>query len=294
MVRAVSDMLWTDRKNFRLYALAALVAATVFIWYVALAEERGGKLTVAFLDVGQGDAAFIESPTGVQVLVDGGPGRGVLRALGREMPFFDRSLDVVIATHPDQDHIGGLPDVLARYKVAHIIEPGVAVETAVYRAFVEGIAREGATRTLARRGERIVLGGGVFLDILFPDRDPSGLEPNVASIVAKLTYGETSFLLTGDSPKSIEGYLAALDGTALDVDVLKVGHHGSKTSTSDQLLGLASPAYVVISAGKGNRYGHPHSEVLDALSRFDVEELGTYERGTIIFESDGREVRLKK
>ncbi|MDP3735619.1 MAG: ComEC/Rec2 family competence protein [bacterium] len=282
------------KKNIRSYALVALFAVTVFVWYAALREERGGVLSVAFLDVGQGDAALIESPTGRQVLIDGGPGRSVLRALGRTMPFFDRSIDVVIATHPDQDHIGGLPEVLARYRVSHILEPGVAADTAVYGAFAESVRIEGAEHILARRGQKIELGGGAYLDILFPDRDAGGLETNTASVVLKLTYGATSFLLTGDSPKQIEEYLAALDGEALDVDVLKAGHHGSKTSTSDYLLGLASPAYAVISAGHDNRYGHPHREVLDALARFGVKPLGTYERGTIIFESDGREVRLKK
>ena len=287
-------MLIGFRKNARFYSFVALLVATGLVWYVALHEERGGLLTVAFLDVGQGDAALIESPTGTQVLIDaGGPDRSVLRALGRVMPFFDRSIDVVIATHPDQDHIGGLPEVLARYRISHILEPGVAAETAVYDAFEERVEDEGAEHVLARRGTRVELGGGVFLDILFPDRDTTGLETNTASIVAKLSYGTTSFLLTGDSPKQIEEYLATLDGAALDVDVLKVGHHGSKTSTSDHLLGLASPAYAVLSAGKDNRYGHPHQEVLDALGRFGIETVGTYERGTIVFESDGREVRLR-
>ena len=147
---------------------------------------------------------------------------------------------------------------------------------------------------LARRGMRVELGGGAYLDILFPDRDTDGFETNTASVVAKLTYGTTSFLFTGDSPKAIEEYLATLDGAALDVDVLKIGHHGSKTSTSDQLIGFASPAYAVLSAGKDNRYGHPHQEVLERLARFGVEPLGTYERGTIVFESDGREVRLRR
>ncbi len=282
------------KKNTRSYALVALLAATVFVWYAALREERGGLLTISFLDVGQGDAALIESPTGVQVLIDGGPDRSVLRALGRVMPFFDRSIDVVIATHPDQDHIGGLPEVLARYRASHIIEPGVVADTAVYDTFVESVRAEGAEHALARRGMQIDLGGGAYLDILFPDREASGLETNTASVVLKLTYGATSFLLTGDSPKQVEEYLATLDGETLDVDVLKAGHHGSRTSTSDHLLGLASPAYAVISAGKDNRYGHPHQEVLDALARFGVKSLGTYERGTIIFESDGNEVRLKK
>ena len=139
---------------------------------------------------------------------------------------------------------------------------------------------------------RVVLDGknGVFLEILFPDRDVSGLTTNNGSIVAKLIYGNTSFLLTGDSPKAVESYLVSLDGQSLRSDVLKVGHHGSKTSTGEIFLGYVSPEYAVISSGKNNKYGHPHKETTDALEKFNVSYWKTATAGTVVFRSDGEKV----
>ena len=282
------------RKNLHWYILGALLTATIFIWYAVAAEDRGGKLTVAFLDVGQGDAIFIESPTGTQILVDGGPSGVVLRELGKVMPFYDHTIDMLVVTNPDVDHFAGFLDVLRAYKVSAVVEPGTVGASAEYKTFSEEIAREEAATFLARRGQRIELGGGAFFEVFFPDRDVSGLNPNEGSIVGKLVYGNTSFLLTGDTTEAVEEYLAHLDGKQLNVDVLKVGHHGSKTSTGEAILGFASPAMAVISAGKDNRYGHPHQEVLERLKQFEIETLGTYERGTIVMESDGETVRLKK
>lgn len=280
------------RNNAKWYLLAALFIANFFIWHAIFAEERGGMLTVAFFDVGQGDAIFIEAPNGNQMLVDGGPGTSVIRALGEVMPFYDRTIDAVIATHPDADHIGGLPEVLRRYDVGFFLDPGVSSDTGVYKALVQSIGLAGAKYIIARRGMNIALdeAAGVFLEILFPDRDMEGTDTNDASIVANLVYGDTSFLLTGDSPQKIEKYLAAIDGKNLDTNVLKAGHHGSKTSTSDILLGFASPEIAIISAGTNNRYGHPHEEVLNRLSEFGVRVLRTDEEGTIIIKSDGERI----
>ena len=310
------------RKNLHWYILGALLTATIFIWYAVAAEDRGGKLTVAFLDVGQGDAIFIESPTGTQILVDGGPSGVVLRELGKVMPFYDHTIDMLVVTNPDVDHFAGFLDVLRAYKVSAVVEPGTVGASAEYRAFEGMIEKESSQpplnlpleqplsrqfplrkggkggeeekpeRILARRGQTIDIGGGAYIEILFPDRDVSGLNPNEGSIVGKLVYGNTSFLLTGDTTEAVEEYLAHLDGKQLNVDVLKVGHHGSKTSTGAAILGFASPAIAVISASKDNKYGHPHQEVLERLKQFEIETLGTYERGTIVMESDGETVRL--
>lgn len=281
------------RQNLHWWILGLLAAVAVLIWYAVAAEDRSGFLTVAFLDVGQGDAIFIESPTGTQILIDGGPDKSVLRELGKVMPFYDRTIDMLIVSNSDRDHFAGFLDVLRSYKVAAVMEPGTAGASAEYKIFGEEVAREQATTLLARRGQKVDLGGGAAVEILFPDRDVEGVDTNDGSIVAKLTYGATSFLLTGDTTSAVEEYLAQLDGKRLDTDVLKVGHHGSKTSTSEALLGFASPAIAVISAGRENRYGHPHKEVLERLARFEVETLGTYERGTIVFLSNGETVRVK-
>lgn len=280
-------------KHLQWHMLVALVVATGFIWYAVLAESKD-ELTVAFLDVGQGDAILIETAQNQQILIDGGRNRAVLRELRKVMPFYDRSIDVVIATHPDADHIGGLPDVLERYEVATVIEPGVEADTAVYKAFERLIEEKNIQRILARRGMMLALGDGAYLLILFPDRDVSGVGSNDASVVAKLVYGKTSFLFTGDVSLKIEEYLVALDGRNLDVDVLKVGHHGSKTSTSKVFIGFTSPEYAVVSAGAGNSYGHPHKEVLTALEGFGVSILRTDLQGTIIMTSDGDDLEVVK
>lgn len=145
----------------------------------------------------------------------------------------------------------------------------------------------------ARRGQRYDLGGGVFLDILFPDTNASTMESNTSSIVARLVYDETSFLLTGDSPKAIEEYLVLIEGEYLKSDVLKVGHHGSRTSTAEMFLDEVSPQYAVISAGADNSYGHPHLEVTDALFNAGLTTLNTGEVGRIVFWSDGQSLELR-
>ena len=245
-------------------------------------------LTVAFLDVGQGDAIFIETPSGKQMLIDGGAGRAVLSELSGAMPFFDRSIDVVISTHPDKDHIGGLPDVFESYKVALVIDPNVPDEKAVYAEYEKDITLEEAKHVVARRGQTLLFGDGVEVQILFPDRDMSGVKnANDASVVTRLVYGGTEVMLTGDAPESIEKYLVSLGAENLKSDILKAGHHGSRTSTSKEFVAAVDPTYTIISAGKDNSYGHPHKEVIETLTLASTTILATYNEGTIIFESDG-------
>ena len=283
----------TLRKHAVLFFVGILFAANFFIWYAVSAEERG-ILTVAFLDVGQGDAIFIESPTGKQILLDGGPDGSILSGIGALLPFYDRSIDMLIVSNPDKDHFAGFIDVLKNYQVGNIMEPGTIPNTEIYKIFKEFVREEGATSVLARRGMNIDLGGGAYLQILFPDRDVSGLSTNDGSIIAKLTYGDTSILLAGDTTQNIEKYLVDLDGSNLDVDVLKLAHHGSKTSSSEPLLAVTTPDYAIISAGLHNKYGHPHKEVIERLAKYNIPTLGTYEDGMIIFESDGEQLWRKK
>ena len=279
--------------NIRWYLLAILLFANFFIWNAIFIETRNGILTVVFLDAGQGDAIFIEAPNGNQVLIDGGPNKSVLRQLSKVMPFYDRSIDIVIATHPDKDHIGGLPDVLQRYTVDFILESGAKNDTGISRAFESAILQNKIKRIFAKRGMAITLGDDVFLNILFPDRDVSEVESNTTSIVAQLVYKNTEFMFTGDSPKTIEEYLVFLDGEKLRSDVLKVGHHGSKTSSLESFVGYVSPEYAIISAGADNSYGHPHKEVVEILNQFGSAILNTKDNGAIVFKSDGENIVVK-
>jgi competence protein ComEC len=274
-------------QSLRLGALVILLLIDIVAWSACL-TSRPGYLTVAFLAIGQGDSIFVESAAGTQLLIDGGPDRAVVRELGSRIPVYDRSIDLVLATHPDADHIGGLPDVLGTFDVGAIVENGGSSETATFRAWqASGAAEPGARIVRATRGTVIMLDEETRLTVLFPDRDVTTAESNDGSIVARLDYGDISFLFTGDAPERIERYLTYLEPTLLDSDVLKVGHHGSKTSTSEGFVAAVTPTYAVISAGRDNRYGHPHKDVLDTLVKAGTEILRTDELGTVVFESDG-------
>lgn len=281
------------RRIALLLVSLALVPVTILVWANVITSHTP-LLRVSVLDVGQGDAIFIQSPTGTQILIDGGRDRSVLRRLPREMPLLDRSIDVVIETHPDADHIGGLPGVFDRYRVSYFLSPGVEHSTSDTLALAYALQSErGVTSVTARRGMRLDIGGGAYIDILYPDRDIKTVETNTGSIVARLVYGDTAFMLTGDAPASVEEWLVALDGETLESDVLKAGHHGSKTSSSAVWLEMVSPEFVAISAGEGNSYGHPAPEVLERIRAEGAAILSTIEEGTIRFTSDGVAVTHK-
>ena len=275
-------------KYARWIILSIFILVDVLIWAMAIRADRRGILTVAFLDVGQGDSIYIEAPNGNQVLIDGGASvGGVLHLLRQVMPFYDHSIDLVLATHPDQDHIGGLPMVLERMNVLGAITTENTSDTGTYNEFKKKILEKRVQHIIARSGEKFVLDNGVVLEILFPTQNVTGWETNKSSIVARLSYGNESFLFTGDSPQSIEKYLAEQKGTLLHATILKLGHHGSRTSSAPEFLSAVNPDEVVISAGAGNRYGHPHKEVLDLLAQLKIPSVSTIDHGTIVFKTDG-------
>jgi competence protein ComEC len=268
-----------------------LALACAGIWLAVYAREHGrGALTFAVLDVGQGDGLFIQGPTGIQVLVDAGPNTGaVLSQLSRVMPFGDRTIDAAIETHPDADHMGGFIDVLERYKVGAFITPGIAKRTTTTDALDRRVDAERAKIYVARRGMVLDLGGGAELDILYPDADVSGYggKANDGSIVARLVYGKTSVMLTGDAALSTESHLLQVSSSAdLASSILKVGHHGSKTSTGDAFIRAVRPQVALISVGARNTYGHPAQEVLGRLSAAGVPVMRTDRHGAIVCTSD--------
>ncbi len=247
-----------------------------------------GKLTVAFLNVGQGDAIFVRGPDGTTVLFDGGPDRSLLQRLGEVMPLGQRSVDMIVITNPDKDHIGGFIPLLQTMKIGTVLEPGTSSVSATYHTLKDEIAeaqkQDGARVIVARQGMRFPIGDGAEIDILFPDRDVSDWKTNDGSIIARITFASTSVLLTGDSTKKTE----ALLGQLAPVDILKIGHHGSRTSTGQAFIAQLRPKWAVISAGFENRYGHPHPQTLEILNKFGVQTLITFEKGTIVFRSNGK------
>lgn len=265
----------------------------LLVWISVFALKPKDSVSVSFLDVGQGDSILIESTNRNQILIDGGADGRVLQKISRALPPFDRHIDVVVETHPDKDHIGGLPDVVGRYQVGAFLEPGVSSDNSVDDELRRRIVDKKISSFFARKGMILDMGDGSYLEILFPDRDVSGIETNDASIVAKYVYGDTCFLLTGDSPSKIEEYLIGQYKEDLECEVLKAGHHGSRTSTSKEYLHFVKPQFAIISAGKDNSYGHPHEEVLNNLMGVGASVLQTSDNGTVRMVSDGEKVWQK-
>jgi competence protein ComEC len=280
-------------RGILLLLVFLLVVSNAIVFTQVVKKGSVPLLSVAFLDVGQGDAILVTGPTGIEMLIDGGRDRSVLRQLPRAMGPLDRSIDIVVATHPDADHIGGLPDVFERYQVSYFLSPGRVSDTDVYQHLEEDVLAEPSVHeVLARHGMRIHLGETAYADVLYPEDNVAQLrESNDASIVMRVVYGESEFMLTGDAPSWVEDRLVASYGDALRSDVLKAGHHGSRTATDALWLGAVNPDTVVISAGKENSYGHPHPEVLERIRESGANILSTIDEGNVVFVSDGVSIR---
>jgi competence protein ComEC len=272
-----------------------LVAGTFVLSSVLWAQAaniippwREQPLRIWMLDIGQGDAFFIEFPTGEQMLIDGGPDDSVLAKLGSLLFPWDRTLDAILLTHPDADHVTGLVSVLDRYDVETIYETGVGAHTPQAEAFVDRVNLESAKHVLLQTDDVIEI-GDVRLTIVWPDGDLSGTYPearNNFSINVVLQYGDTRVLFTGDSEEVVEKVVGSRVG---DVDVLKVGHHGSLTSTSWEFLQTITPESALISLARDNTYGHPHPIILERLEDLDIAIFRTDINRDILLTSFGGE-----
>ncbi|KKU51844.1 MAG: hypothetical protein A3H69_05925 [Candidatus Sungbacteria bacterium RIFCSPLOWO2_02_FULL_47_9] len=278
------------KKHLQWYVPAFLLGATVLIWTAVFSvEARSDALTVRVFDIGQGDGVFIETPAGVQMLIDGGPGPSILSKLGRAMPFWDRTIDVLLLSHPHADHIDGALEVLKRYAVGMVIESDVNHSIPEYGEWHDLIEKKKIPLHVAEAGEVLNLGGGIHLDIYYPNKLFVGESPkNVhdAMVVGRLVYASSSMMFMGDAEVQIE-YKLLSSGLELHSDVLKTGHHGSHTSSSEDFLRAVSPKFAVISVGRKNRYGHPHQDVLDRLYSFGINVFRTDQDGDVIFKSTG-------
>lgn len=271
------------------------LATVTLLFVVGAPGLADGKLHVYFLDVGQGDAIFVKTGSGRQILIDGGPDNTILRRLGEIMPFYDKSLDLVVATHPDADHLAGLVSVLEKYRVDQILETGLACATSLCRGWEETKEKEDARVALAYREQEVEAGDNVSLLVLHPFESQKGkilTKRNNGGIVLKLLYGSQSVLLTADIEKQIENKLV-LSQADLDADFLKIAHHGSKTSTTDSFLKAVSPLAAFIEVGEHNRYGHPTEEVISRLESFGIKYYRTDTDGTKELVLDGQNYLIK-
>ena len=278
-----------DRKIKTIRFLFFVVLVLGLVWAATYTPRSDGFAKLFVLDVGQGDSIFIQAANGRQVLIDGGRDEQALVSLSKIMPRNDRHIDVVIATHPDADHIGGFPTILSRYDVGLFLFSAVKSDTDVSSTVTDMVEEKRIPAYSVRSGMQLLLDETLLtsLTFLFPDRPTDTWETNSASVVARLRIGNRSALLTGDAPVSIENYLVEKNPNMIDVDILKLGHHGSKTSSGQRFLERTSPRLAIVSAGANNRYGHPAPEVIDRVKMLGIPIVSTAEEGTITLFSDG-------
>ena len=292
------------KKSWYYFIVLFLLTANIICWRQVFVLSEENLLKVDFFSVGQGDSEFITTPQGHQILIDGGPNSVVLEKLAERMPFFDKTIDVVILTHPEKDHMTGILEVLEKYKVDYFLWTGVVKDNAENKklavllkeisrpknSFLASLSGDYSTNVATLSvGDKIKV-GNVVVDIFSPADDVNGTQPkdvNETSVVAKLVYGRNSFLFVGDIGFNTEKQL-----TGLKADVLKVAHHGSKYSTGELFLENVEPEYAVIEVGK-NSYGHPTPETLQRLEKFGIKTFNTYTDGDITMLSDGNKIYLK-
>ena len=268
-----------------------LTIFNIFLLFVFVAievaesdETKRVPLEVFFLDVEQGDATLINYQNRYQILIDGGPnGKRLLAEIGKAMPVMDKNIEIVVLTHPDKDHLAGLIDVFKNYSVGLYLDNGQKAETEIFAELEKEIERREIRREGIGEGSKIGI-GNLSLQAFNPDiLSEEDKDRNEQSVVLRLDFFENSFLFTGDSDEKTEKDMAS-DGENVNVDFLRVGHHGSKSSTGELFLEKVTPEKAVISSGKDNRYGHPHQEVLERLENGGIEIFRTDEMGTIKFE----------
>jgi competence protein ComEC len=284
---------WTRMARWCLHPATIAAAIGIALLVISLQARPDGRLHVTALDIGQGDAILVTTPAGTRMLVDGGPDPDLtLRRLGEVMPWWDRRIDLVLLTHPHEDHVAGLVDVLRRFEVRAVLEPGRAYENPSYARFLGLAASEpGAVTRQPRAGESLLLDPSTHIDVLYPsvaDAAAPLLEDDVnnGSVVVSVRCGGFGALLTGDAEAPVEALL--VERGLQRVDLLKVGHHGSESSSSPAFLAASHARIGLISAGIGNEYGHPRPATLAALAADGVSVFRTDLDGTIDVATDGR------
>lgn len=293
------DLLELNTKNMKKYLvlIAVLIIVAVFVpacdleYYVDDSTPVSGNLDVYFIDVGQGDSIFIHTPSGNTILIDGGEanqGDNVLNFLQDQG--VDK-LDVVIATHAHADHIGGLITVMENMDVDAVYMPKAVHNSKTFERFVLAVKEKGLKFKSAYAGVELSL-EDVNAKFVGPAQKDSYDDLNNSSAVLRLVYGDVGFLFTGDAEIESEDEMLS-SGQRLEAHVLKVGHHGSTTSTSEEFLREVSPEHAIISCGAGNKYGHPHDEIIERLEDEGISVYRTDEEGTVHIICDGEDIEVR-
>ena len=251
---------------------------------------KDSELMISYMDVGQGDAAYIKV-NGNDILIDAGPRSNSKELLEQLKAKNIDDFELVIATHPHEDHIGGMVDVFKEYEVKTFYSPKITHTTKTYENLVKAVKDEGLKTKELKGGMVIDLGEGAKFEVFTPQKSEYE-ELNDYSPIMKLSFGDTSYLFTGDAEKLAEEEALAKYKTSLDSDVIKFGHHGSSSSSSNAFIEAVSPKYGIISCAKDNKYGHPHSETLDIIKKYNIKTFRTDTDGEIILTSDGKSINF--
>lgn len=253
---------------------------------------KDSELMISYMDVGQGDAAYIKV-NGNDILIDAGPRSNCKELLEQLKAKNIDDFELVIATHPHEDHIGGMVDVFKEYEVKAFYSPKITHTTKTYENLVKAVKDEGLKTKELKGGMVIDLGEGAKFEVFTPQKSEYE-ELNHYSPIMKLSFGDTSYLFTGDAEKLAEEEALAKYKTSLDSDVIKFGHHGSSSSSSNAFIEAVSPKYGIISCAKDNKYGHPHRETLDIIKKYNIKTFRTDTDGEIILTSDGKLINFNK
>jgi len=295
---ADEDRITVRPARFRARWLLPILAALAIAATTVAARLPDDNLHISFLDVGQGDAILIQTPGGYDILVDGGPSpQAIGRELGRKMPFWDRTIDLLVLSHPEADHLSGLVEVLKTYQVKQVLYPDIPSDSLLFAEWLALIEEKEIKAVIARAGQRIELEDGVVIEVLSPPQlliSGTASDTNNNSLALSLKLGDISFLLTGDI--GYEGELELISSRNLpQATVLKVAHHGSKSSTSAEFLAVAGPHLAIIQVGADNSFGHPAADVLKRLGEVmdSAYIYTTATDGTLEFISDGTRLWLK-
>ncbi|MEG0297471.1 MAG: ComEC/Rec2 family competence protein [Clostridium sp.] len=249
-----------------------------------------GEMMISYMNVGQGDAAYIKV-NDFDILIDAGPRSDVENLMSQLESKNIDDFEIVIATHPHEDHIGGMTDVFKKYDVENFYMPKVSHTTKTFEYMMNAVSNEGIKAKPIKEGTTIELGSGARIDVYSPLYETYE-NLNDYSPIMKLSYGENSFIFTGDAEYHSEKEVVAKYPTNLRADVLKFGHHGSSTSSTIEFVDAVAPEYGIISCGVDNKYGHPHRETLDTIKKKNIKTFRTDTQGEITLISDGKDIKI--
>lgn len=283
------------KNDLKKYVILILLLSSFFYTFFSYVQKNffqvsNHNLRFHFIDVGQGDSSLIITPKGNTILIDAGDEAHAKKVLSYVREQGIEKLDLVIATHPDADHIGGMDKVIKNFDIGVFAMPDVSAKTNQYKQIQRELKAKKMKATRLYQGDEVQIDDDIDFEILSPVKGKKYDDTNEYSIVAKIVYKDTSFILMGDA--TMENEVDIINNVPdIDIDVLKLGHHGSSTSSSDYFITKTSPNIAIISCGKNNKYGHPHQEVMRVLKKHGVTPYRTDEMGDIVITSDGKEIK---